>query len=499
VPALRISDLHGVTREHAWSGPVLRIGSHPASDLTLPGRGVADHHCVLERGPDGALHLRDCGSSAGTFVDSERLDRPRPVAPGARIDIGEHRLELLARPDPAPPRSFAPRLALGGAALALLAAFILWPRPPPLVIPAAPPPHPTATPPAPASTTPSTTPPTPPIRVRHEVIPGELVADIAARYGVSAHRLAEDLGLNIDVPPAPGAVLEFAAVDPPLPKLRLRHTVEAGDTWAGLGERFELGQELLHRYNPGLRGELVPGAEFIVWVDPQIARRRDEPLYRSFPAEPGAASVGAPTHGTLENGIQLPPSRDYERIYPDLQYGSTRTITLLRTAIAAFRQRYRYEGVLVVANLSRQGGGPFKPHASHQSGRDVDIWLPALKGTYQREHLDTDRKPRFAEINWFAAWALVESLLATGEVTYVFLDRTRLPSLYRAAVDMGAPPDLLAKIQWQPDDADPELARRALASAPVRHAADHIGHLHVRFKCGPDEPRCSERPEIEAP
>lgn len=511
---LRIRDLHGVARELGWPGSILRIGSDSSCDLLLSGRGIADHHCILELS-GGAPVLRDVGVHTGTFINNERLAAPRIVAPGDRIYIGEYQLELLVSvpaspslPYPREPAPIAPFFTATRATLvtlavlaALAAALVTTPPavpeptsrvagPPRVVLEPPPPPSPTA--------------PQPPARkrvtVHHEVIPGELLADIAARYGISVQQLLEDNRLNPDIPPPAGITLTFAAHDPPLPLLRLRHQVEPGDTWAGLGERFALGIEQLRRYNPELRGELTPGSELIVWVDPQIERKRDEPVHLHFPVPPGALSVGAPSAGSLERGIALPASKDlYEQIFPQLQYGSSHTIELLQTAIASFRQRYRYRGVLVVANLSRPGGGRFPPHTSHQSGRDVDIWLPALKGTYQPRHLVTDRKPKTLEINWFAAWGLVESLLDTGEVRYIFLDRTLLPKLHDAAEKMGATPEQLARIDWQPASADPTPAQQAQAHAPVRHAVAHTGHIHVRFRCGRDETRCSERPEIEEP
>lgn len=508
---LQITDLHGRVREFTAPGPSLQVGSHPSCGLVLSGRGVADHHCVLELDEHRELHLRACDPHAATYIDHEQLNAPCVVARGKRIYIGEYQLDHLAQaaaparayvaPRAAPPsvlRTHAPYLALAGATVALTAALLSWPSAPePTPLPAPqhePPLIPTSDPPRPVAPPPERR----GVTVRHEVIPGELLDDIAVRYHVSVPHLLADNGPYPDSGPPPGTVLTFKAHDPPLPKLRLVHKVEPGDTWTGLSERFELGVELLHRYNPTLHGELIPDSDFIVWVDPQVERPSGDPLSRRFLAAPGALSVGAPSAGTLERGIQLPEhSGLYQRIFPQYQYGSSHTIEHLQTAIAAFRQRYRYPGVLVVSNLSRLDGGPFHPHRSHQSGRDVDIWLPALKGTYQRKHLNTDRKPRTAEINWFAAWGLVDALLATDQVNYIFLDSTLLPELYAAAEILGASPERLAQIQWQPDSARSTLAQRA--RAPVRHAADHTGHIHVRFKCGRNETLCRERPEVEEP
>lgn len=500
---LRICDLDGVAREHRCPTPKLQIGSHPSTGLTFSGRGVADYHCALESTYDGYI-LRDRGSGSGTFVNNERLTEPRNVRPGDRIYIGQYQLELLPPPAapvlvrPPPPRTHRrPSVALGSVAILALSFAALWLARPVV----APDPAPTIPPLAAAPQVPAA--PGPPVQARprrlvqHEVIPGETIADIAARYDVSPPRLIADNDLNPDAPLTPARVLHVEAVeavDPPLPRLRLVHRVEPGDTWTSLGERFGVDVELLRRFNPTLGEDLAAATEFILWVDPQIESRHDEPVRVHFPVVGDARSVGTPSSGRLERGLRLPASLEYQSVRPKFQYGSSHTIEHLRTAIARFRRLYRYDGVVVVSDLSAAGGGPLSPHGSHQSGRDVDVWLPALKGTYQSRHLAEDRKPRDVEINWFAAWGLVESLLATGQIQYIFLDSSLLPNLYRAGKRMGAAPEHLAAIQWQPPGQP-----GARHDAPVRHAANHVGHFHVRFKCGPADDRCTNRAAVEAP
>lgn len=505
--ALRLRSIRGGDREFVWPDPKLQIGSHPTSGLVLQGRGVSEYHCVLERTRTGYV-LRDRGSRAGTFVNHERLTEPRTLAPGDRIYIGEYELELTTPPSVAEPTAIAtvvpspprrPRLPLALAALAAgVGLTLVWPRDP----------EPTLAPAPPPASPPHVAPPLPhvqpvparvgKIRVQHRVVPGETVAEIAARYNVSVTQLLDDHGLNPDMSPEPGSTLEFFAVDPPLPKLRLAYEARPDDTWQSLAEHFGVGVEHLHRANPHLTGRLSGGDALQIWVDPQIELRRDELVRIDFPLDPGARSLGSPSKGRLEGGIQLPPSPHYHRVNPRLQYGAGHPLKHLRQAIARFRQLYRYEGVLVVSDLSQQGGGPLPPHKSHQSGRDVDIWLPALKGTFFPRDLKTDRKPRNEEINWYAAWGLVESLLSTGQIKYIFLDRDLHPKLYAAASSMGADPELRAEIQGRPDD-DPDLLARTRLTATIRHADGHTGHIHVRFECPPGDGACTDKDAAEEP
>ena len=91
-----------------------------------------------------------------------------------------------------------------------------------------------------------------------------------------------------------------------------------------------------------------------------------------------------------------------------------------------------------------------------------------------------------AEIDWDAAWILVRELLETGEVRYIFLERSGQQKLRRAARRAGTSATQLdAWIQYHP-----EGDRRA---AIVRHAKGHVGHIHVRFRCARAERRCEER------
>ena len=53
-------------------------------------RAVSRRHAAIEREPEGGYVLVDLASSAGTFVDGERLipNVPRPLASGNRISFG---------------------------------------------------------------------------------------------------------------------------------------------------------------------------------------------------------------------------------------------------------------------------------------------------------------------------------------------------------------------------------------------------------------------------
>ena len=167
--------------------------------------------------------------------------------------------------------------------------------------------------------------------------------------------------------------------------------------------------------------------------------------------------------------------------------GSSFTIAKLQQAVANFRQDVDYDGELILADISKKSGGHFPPHSSHQAGRDIDIWLPTLKGVYKTKYLNSGgerpRRPLFEEVDWYATWGLVRALIRTEAVQYVFLDWRYQKFVYKAAKNMGATKEELDKwIQY------PRAIGRSYAI--FRHSPDHLSHIHVRFKCAPWEGDC---------
>ncbi len=72
------------------------IGRHASNEIQLLSRAVSNFHAeILKEG--GALVIRDLGSTNGTRVNGERVDRSL-VAPGDSIRIGNHILSLQLRP-----------------------------------------------------------------------------------------------------------------------------------------------------------------------------------------------------------------------------------------------------------------------------------------------------------------------------------------------------------------------------------------------------------------
>ncbi len=186
------------------------------------------------------------------------------------------------------------------------------------------------------------------------------------------------------------------------------------------------------------------------------------------PVGVGGVGVGGPNGGRLVNAVQLPENPQlYTRKHPANAWGSTHAIDTLQRAVAQFRRDSGYPGAVVIGDISKRHGGRFYPHKSHQSGRDVDIALPGKPGAR----------------DWDATWGLVEALIDSGRVERIFLGYGRQRELYEAARRAGVSTDRLTR--------DVQYPEGRYAPAVVQHQSGHEEHIHVRFKCGPDERGCT--------
>lgn len=322
-------------------------------------------------------------------------------------------------------------------------------------------------------------------KIEHVVIPAETLDDIARRYDVPIQSLVRWNSIGEDEPLEPGQKLEVTAANPPLAWQQITYSPEKRESWSALAKRFDVPVDKLRAYNPTVGEKLSPSDELAIWITPKPLVRREGVEIPKFEVRQDAISVGAPHDGKLENAIQFPDNDQlYKRRAPNIMWCASYMAEHLQWAIAKFRYTYEFEGDMVVADMSQKHGGPFDPHKSHQAGRDVDIWLPTLKGVYKRDHLEKERKPFWWEVDWFALYAFIQALHETGAVHAVFLDYKLHSYVYDAAKLMGATDEELDKMITYPKG---EHSRTSL----LQHSTGHMQHIHVRFKCGPMDTDCS--------
>jgi len=191
-------------------------------------------------------------------------------------------------------------------------------------------------------------------------------------------------------------------------------------------------------------------------------------------------SYGAVTSGGLEQGCRIAAQGPgYLATHKTAAYGTDETVAVLQWAAAAVAQQFPGSPPVVIGALSADGGGVLRPHRSHQSGRDVDIgYFYADRGARRFEVADA------SNLDAERTWALLEALIYTGDVAFVFVDYNLQALLYETLVDAGWSEAALATLLQYP--AGPGVARGLL-----RHAAGHADHFHIRFRCAArDKPEC---------
>jgi murein endopeptidase len=143
-----------------------------------------------------------------------------------------------------------------------------------------------------------------------------------------------------------------------------------------------------------------------------------------------STTVGLPSSGRLEGGVQLPaqgrayftwdpvlrrqPNRDWRR------WGSDELVRATLRVVREFHRRHPDAARIGIGDLSLPHGGYFGPevgggigHATHQNGRDVDVYYPRL------DH--EERPPESVDdIDHALAQELVDLFVDAGaEVIYV--------------------------------------------------------------------------------
>ncbi len=212
------------------------------------------------------------------------------------------------------------------------------------------------------------------------------------------------------------------------------------------------------------------------------------------PLPRASRSLGLPFRGRLRDGVQLRESR-YLRFVTEYasagnHFGTWEVVQLLERA--AYRVARRLPGAkLSVGELSREGGGRIPGHASHQSGRDVDLgfyMLDAAGRPYDAfafaefgpsgRGLGPNTSLRFDDAR---NWELVAKLVADGDarVQHLFVARHLKERLLAEGRRRRAPASVLAR------------AERVMAQ-PSGHP--HANHFHLRIYCSPaNRPACKDQ------
>jgi len=250
------------------------------------------------------------------------------------------------------------------------------------------------------------------------------------------------------------------------------YTVRHGGTLERVANLFKIYHHEILELNPGmsLDQKLSPGTHVVVYrKDPDVV----------------SESVGYPGVGSIHGAVPMPegPGRKLTAT-PWKAWATASTVAALDRALRAWAERMPDADPILVGNLSSPTGGKLEPHASHQSGRDVDLGYPQKR---RKEEELGWRKITKDNVAPEETWTLLKILVETGAVEVVIMDRSIQKMLYDYAMKHGtvSKRDLRSWLEY-PRDA-------GSGGALVVHAPRHDDHLHVRFACPREQTSCKTR------
>ncbi len=198
--------------------------------------------------------------------------------------------------------------------------------------------------------------------------------------------------------------------------------------------------------------------------------QKTEAFKPKVPVWPHSVSIGSAARGSLYNAETLDPS-DRISVRIGRHYGTREMVSAIKQAVDDVHTDFPDTPKLAVGDLSRKRGGLFRPHLSHQSGRDADIGYYLKTGHNTRRLMPA--RPRTLDVK--RTWRFMESLIADEKVKYLFVDYRLMGSLYRYARDVKQmSPERLQEVFAYPRG-------RHARVAIMRHLKGHADHMHVRF------------------
>lgn len=78
-----------------YAASQVTVGREGQNDIVIPDGRCSREHCVFRKS-EGSWYVCDLGSSNGTFVNGNRIDRSQKLRPGDRIKIASQRLLYAA-------------------------------------------------------------------------------------------------------------------------------------------------------------------------------------------------------------------------------------------------------------------------------------------------------------------------------------------------------------------------------------------------------------------
>jgi LysM repeat protein len=282
-----------------------------------------------------------------------------------------------------------------------------------------------------------------------------------------------------------------------------RHTIERGETLEHIAKAYRCSVGELQRANGidttliyaghtlriptckrGRGGDRVASRDRGATADKATGRARAKRKKDVAIAPVAGQSVGAPWDGELRDGVRLRLGAGFKVRRPHRAWGAAHVVDQVERALEAVRDRFPEAHALAIGDLSAREGGAITEHRSHQSGRDIDIGLyfTIVPDGYPESFVEAND-----DLDLRKTWALLQAFAGTADddigVQQIYLDFRIQGQLYKWAAAHDVPRGYLDQLFQYPHG-------RGANEGLVRHEPNHDDHMHVRFKCAPDDSGC---------
>ena len=197
----------------------------------------------------------------------------------------------------------------------------------------------------------------------------------------------------------------------------------------------------------------------------------------------GVADTGVVgcTDQHLHDGIELPGlPLFYTLTQPNHSWGTREMVDVLVDTSRHMRWLLPDADPITIGDISSKSGGPLSGHKSHQGGVDADIGIYLDNG--ERKGFQDPRQfinPGPGGFDIEANWTLLTTLLDTGKIDMVLLDRSHILRLRAYALNAGLLTDEEADLMFPIEGSRGSWENVGI----VRHAPNHQDHMHVRVLC----------------
>ncbi len=176
----------------------------------------------------------------------------------------------------------------------------------------------------------------------------------------------------------------------------------------------------------------------------------------------------------LSLGEQLPElPLFYTRMQPEHAWGTTEMVSLLVESGRHMRWLLPGASPINVGDISALRGGFLSGHLSHRGGVDADVGIYSTNGYQNQRGFDRLGDNFDVEANW----TLISTMLDTGKVDFILIDQSHINRLRKYTLSRG----LLTEEEAEAVFPTGHYWER---TGIVRHAVNHVDHLHVRVLCG---------------